>query len=165
MSTANFYTMKNFPLFARDFDVEAKRCPECGGLHYNEEDTCMYCGSEYLEEGVFYDEIDAEVTCHEIEDRLDALNDDLIFHSVSIRSGYYCGVQFYVEEKDDPNDYDNTDCHYHFGFCRSVSIRKYKAEINKINRELKKLADEFFFEKYLCIGRFSNGEAIYQLVV
>ena len=30
MSAANFCTMRDFPLFAKDYYEEAKRCPECG---------------------------------------------------------------------------------------------------------------------------------------
>ena len=32
MSAANFCTMRDFPLFAKDYNEDAKRCPECGAI-------------------------------------------------------------------------------------------------------------------------------------
>lgn len=78
--------------------------------------------------------------------------------------GKYYGVQFYVEEKHDPNEYDNDDCHYYFDVCRSVAIRRYNSEINKINRILKMLAKEYGFDEVYCSAVFGNGEAIYTKV-
>lgn len=74
------------------------------------------------------------------------------------------GVQFYVEEKHDPNEYDNDDCHYYFDVCRSVAIRRYNSEINKINRILKMLAKEYGFDEVYCSAVFGNGEAVYTKV-
>ena len=77
----------------------------------------------------------------------------------------YTGVQFYVEVEHDLTEdgYTNDDCHYYFDCCRSVAYRKYKAEIRKINRKLAALGKEYGFQEYVCIARFSNGEAWYDL--
>lgn len=90
----------------------------------------------------------------------------LMFHKITLRSGYYTGVQFYVEVEHDlteDKDYTNDDCHYYFDCCRSVAYRKYEAEIRKINRKLAALGKEYGFQEYVCTARFSNGEAWYDL--
>lgn len=58
----------------------------------------------------------------------------------------------------------NDDCHYYFDVCRSVAIRRYNSEINKINRILKMLAKEYGFDEVYCSAVFGNGEAIYTKV-
>ena len=110
------------------------------------------------------DELDAYEICREIEERLSGINDDLLFHKTSVESGYYCGLQLFVDELHDPNEYDNEDCRLEFGLCRSVAIRRYNSEINKIIRKLRRLAADYGFEEHYCSGIFSNGEAIYQRV-
>ena len=97
---------------------------------------------------------------------LDSFNYELMFHKITLRSGYYTGVQFYVEVEHDlteDKDYTNDDCHYYFDCCRSVAYRKYEAEIRKINRKLAVLGKEYGFQEYVCTARFSNGEAWYDL--
>lgn len=97
----------------------------------------------------------------DIEETLESLNDSLTFHKITLESGYYSGLQFYVEENDNPNEMDNEDCRYYFDMFRSVAIRRYNSEINKISRLLRRLADEYDFEEVVCTARFSNGEAEY----
>ena len=137
MSAPNFRTMENFPLFA--FDTT------------DEDGEPM----EWWEINDF---------CSAIEAALEDLNYDFLFHKITLESGYYTGLQFYVEELSDPNELDNEDCRYEYDLCRSVAIRRYKSEINKINRALRKLATANGFEEYYCGGIFSNGEAIYYRV-
>lgn len=108
--------------------------------------------------------LDVQFLMDDLKPALDNMNDDLMFHEISVESGYYTGLQFYVEELHDPNDYDNEDCHYYFDSCRSVAIRKFDREINKINRMLRDLAADYGFEQYYCSARFSNGEAWYSKV-
>ena len=89
-----------------------------------------------------------------------------MFHEIKLQGGYYYGVQFYVEVNHDlteDKDYTNDDCHYYFDCCRSVAYRKYEAEIRKINRKLDVLAKKFGLQEYVCVARFSNGEAVYDL--
>lgn len=110
------------------------------------------------------DELDAYETCREVEERLDNINDGLLFHKISVESGYYCGLQLFVDELHDPNEYDNEDCRWEFDLCRSVAIRRYNSEINKINRELRKLARFYGFDELYCAALFSSGEAVYRRV-
>lgn len=64
----------------------------------------------------------------------------------------------------DLDEYDNYECHYYFDCCRSVAIRKFKREINKVNRILKKLAKDYGFVELAVTARFSNGETWYAAV-
>ena len=132
MGAANFQTMRDFPLFARDFSDEIE----------------------------YYD------ICDIVQSDLDYVNRDLLFHKITMQSGYYTGVQFYVEAEHDLGeyDYDNEECHYYFDCCRSVAYRKYQSEINKINRKLKRMAKLYGFDEFVCTGRFSNGEALFSRV-
>lgn len=137
MSTPNFKTMENFPLFVLDTDSV-------------DEDGCEVM-----------DWWEVEMLCRKLQTVLDDFNYDFLFHKISLESGYYSGLQFYVEELNDPNELDNEDCRYEYDLCRSVAIRRYNSEINKVNRALRKLATENGFEEYYCAAIFSNGEAIY----
>ena len=159
MGAANFCMMEKFPLYVRDFYVTFKYCPECGTYMDDGDDAvnCPNCGTELLEKPV-YDDIEAVDVTAKIENRLEELNGKLLFHTVHLMPGYYRGVQLYVEEKHDPNEYDNEDCRYYFDMNRSTSIRKYNSEINKINRALAILGKEFGFQEMVCVDVFSNGE-------
>lgn len=170
MATANFWTMENFPLWARDFYEKCKICPECNVMQDSENDECEFCGHDLsdIESESLYDEYEAEYICDEIKTKLK--NIDLMFHTIELKSGYYSGVQFYVETKDfdeDENgelDIDNYDAHYYYDMCRSQARRKYKTEINKINKLLKELGKEYGFNAYGVSARFSNGETWYSRI-
>ena len=138
MATGNFVTMDDFPL---------------------------YVSNEEQNEA---DDFEQMELCSMIQDELDDFNADLLFFKVSLKSGYYEGIQFYVEDKYDFGKYmeswDNYDCQYYFDMCRSVTIRKYTSEINKVNRFLKSIAKKYGFIKLEVSARFSNGEVIYTRV-
>lgn len=140
MSTANFRTQSNFPLYCYD-------------------DSDM----EYWEAEDFFSAIKEE---------LDALNSDLTFYQITLRSGYYCGVQFYVEmtswadeagfDEDGATRWaDNESCRYYLDMYLSEAKRKFETETRKVNRLMAKMADAWGFEEYVCVARFSNGEAMY----
>ena len=93
---------------------------------------------------------------------MEKLNDDLIFHELELKSGYYEGIQIFVGELENPHELDNEDCRYYYDMCRSQAIRKYDAEIRRINKWLEKVAVEHGWRKLHCLGVFSNGEAVYQ---
>lgn len=93
---------------------------------------------------------------------MENFNNDLIFHKVELKGGYYTGVQLYVEEKENPYELDNEDCKYYYDMYRSQAIRKYDAEIHKINKWMEKVATKYGWRKLNCLGIFSNGEAIYE---
>lgn len=165
MSAANFCTMRDFPLFAKDYYEEAKRCPECGAIMDADAVSCEDCGCEELEDYTYFNQFQCEDEWEGITSLMDELNRDLLFHKVEMRSGYYTGVQFYVEVDHDlaDEDYSNDECHYYFDCCRSVAYRKYAAEVRKINRKLTAWGKGYGFQEYVCIARFSNGEAMYDL--
>ena len=146
MSTANFKSMDNFPLYVFDFDSE------------DEEDFEI---SEYWEDWNY-------VEGRMIEKEIDEYNDMLKFHRISLKSGYYTGVQFYVEDLENmdkyPEEYTNGECQYLFGMCRSKTFRAYHSEQNKIRKWLKKIAKKYGFFELFVVGRFSNGETIYQKI-
>lgn len=161
MATTNYMTMENFPLFVKEFNTQIKRCPACGLYQDCENDVCEECGEE-LEEDLFFDSIECQELVDDIESRLENdVNGGLTFHKISVESGYYSGVQFYVETTDDPTEMDNEDCRYYFDMYRSVAIRRYNSEVNKVCRILRKLAKEYGFDELYLRARFSNGEALY----
>lgn len=163
MSAPNYYTMENFSLFVKDYDEESMRCPEYGTVLGADATVCDICGCEDLEECCCFDNLAWEDDRREIEQELEDINDNLMFHKISLRSGYYYGMQFYVEVEHDPEDYDNDNCHYYFDCCRSVACRKYEAEQRRINRKLAELGKRWGFQKVVCTARFSNGEACFAL--
>jgi len=137
--------MQNFPLYVKTDD----------DFYYETED-----GERH------FDELEAQDFCNEVEDELENINDNLIFHKITLKSGYYSGLQFYVEEVHDNLEdfiryWDNADCQYQFGFYKSQAVRKFRGEINKVNRVLKKLAAAYGFEEYCVFAVFSNGEVWY----
>ena len=164
MSTANFIAQDDFPLFARDFYTEMRRCPDCGSLLPSDDETCEFCGCKGLDEPEsIYDDFEADYICGEIEKEMDELNSGYMFHKLTLKDGYYNGVQFYVEDNYelDKYDYDNADCRYYFGLCCSAAYRKYHAEHNKIVRAMRKLAKTYGFDRLAICARFSNGEVWY----
>jgi hypothetical protein len=82
-------------------------------------------------------------------------------------------VQLYVEHKYYIKDYisedfekffDNDDFHYVFGECKSKVLKRYQAEIKRINKViLPYYAKRLFMIKLNLIGVFSNGEAVYEV--
>ena len=131
MSTANFYSMENFPIVATRFN-------------------------EYWE----YEDFEEE-----IQPIIDDLNEDLLFHTVSLKDGYYDGVQIYIEEKyeheEDFSDWTNDDFRYYFDNYRSKTVPKYMPEIRKINKWLDKIVKDFGMDKLGITAVFSNGETMY----
>ena len=150
MSTPNFYTMENFDLYIKVFEpMDAE--------DYSEEEYLLD-NNAYAE--VFYDDIFCGYDG--FKRVMEKFNYSLTFHHLEFKSGYYDGVQIYVEEIDNPHELDNDDCRYYFDMCRSQAIRKYDAEIRKINKWMEKIAVEYGWRKLNCLGIFSNGEAIYE---
>ena len=174
MSCPNFETQKNFKLFLWDYsrpsDEEIDNRiieDEFNGITEKEEisesDRDNFCLSSYDME--CYDIINNfEYLVKEI---LHTFNRELNFFEITLKDGYYCGLQFYVEETGnmayiDVENVDNEDTRYYYDMCRSEFLRKYYSEINFINKKLlPKLAKNLCFEEYYCAGVFSNGEAVY----
>lgn len=130
--------------------------------------------AEYEKEtGEEFDQFLYEMEMQEEADEAKRLAEDftenLRFHDVTVISGYYNGVQFFVEEKnsavfdlDKDSKYciDNEDAHYYYGECRSKVIRAADAEKRKIRRWLENLKSNGY-EILAVTARFSNGETLY----
>lgn len=150
MSTPNFHMMDNFGLFVKVYEpLDAEE--------YADEEEVL--SDEALAE-IFYEDI--WYGYDGFKDIMEDFNNYLLFHQITLKSGYYDGVQLYVEETENPNELDNDDCRYYYDMCRSQAIRKYDAEIRKINKWMEKTAVEYGWKELNCLGIFSNGEAIYE---
>ena len=168
MSTANFNSNQlGFPLYVHD-NIYAKVCPECGAWNNVEDDTCCECGESLEGAEARCDWVQEEWLCDEVRSCMDEINKDLEFFAVGLESGYYVGVQFTVNFKTrwgcelDPEELDNEDAHYFFDCCRSVMLRRYESERRKLGKKLRELAENHGFEEIVCVGVFSNGEAVYE---
>ena len=73
------------------------------------------------------------------------LNKQFDWYTISVISGYYEGIQLYVELK---NEHDN--------------VNELTLEKVVIKEKLKELADNFGMQEIRVVGVFSNGEAIYE---
>ena len=177
MSTPNFHTQKNFGLYIQSFEpisLEEYAAEEFqfDDYHYPEYEAAVsdewkqhileksYNETMDLWNQAFYEDI--LLGYDGFKCAMDDFNNTLIFHEITFKSGYYDGLQLYVEEKENPNELDNDDCHYYYDMCRSQAIRKYDAEVRKINRWMNKVATLHGWKELNCIGIFSNGEAIYE---
>ena len=111
-----------------------------------------------------YEEIylDYDDMMKDVEGAFETLN--LKFHKVKVLAGYYEGGQIVFEEIYNPNEMDNDDTRYYFDMCRSKAIQAYDAEIRKINRRIDKFCKESVWEKLGVVGRFSDGEVVYQKI-
>ena len=166
MSAPNFMTMENFSLFVHDTPY-CKICPECNSTCGENDDKCNECGADISDVQVVYDEILDSDIVREMEAAASKINKELDIFKVSVESGYYSGHQFFVTtEKDSPELLTNEECkeYWAYDMCRSKAIRKYNAEIRKINKWLKKTGKEMGLVELVCLGRFSNGEAVYSIV-
>lgn len=162
MGTCNFWTMENFDLWAVGSDrFYSKCCPECnfGGL---EGDVCEYCGADLADVSEEFDEIAEMVFYEDLLADLEEENAGLLFHEITIKSGYYEGLQLYVETRHYVEEYDNDDTQYYFGLCRSVARRKYAAEQRKIGKILERLGAAYGMDQLAVYARFSNGETWYK---
>lgn len=176
MSTANFHNQKNFKLYIKSFEPisieEYKKEYFQDSFKYDEyvEESNEELKRYILEQSynkemeawceLFYEDIIND--CDGFVDEMNSLNDILVFHKLSLKDGYYDGVQIYVVEKENPHELDNDDCKYYYDMCRSKAIRKYDSEIRKINKWMDKVASQYGWKELYCLGVFSNGEAIYE---
>ena len=180
MSCPNFETQKNFNLYLWDFTRPNDEILNDNIIHseYFEDVTNVSDITESMRDE--YAESMYEWECRDIIDNFSSTVNDILhtfkrelkFFEITLKDGYYCGLQFYVEEKGYLKDYictdnieedvTNEDTRYYFDMCKSEFIRKYYSEINFINKKLlPKLAKFFNFEEYYCGGISSNGEAVY----
>lgn len=176
MSTPNFHNQRNFKLYIQSFEPISLEEYQEEEFHYDDylypqwEEADDDDKEDILEESYnhamemweenFYSDI--YYGYDGFKNLMEDFNDTLIFHELKFESGYYTGIQIYVEEKDNPHELDNEDCNYYYDMCRSKAIRKYDAEIRKINKWMDKVATQYGWKELICLGIFSNGEAIYK---
>lgn len=164
MSTCNFWTMKNFPLMVMgNYDA----CKWVLG----DEDENGIPYEDYSNEDIWeaWDVLDYEFEHDELHQERDILNDSLKWYCVTLRSGYYEGVQFYVETNYTDFDakiptmglaWDDESCLDEFGLNRGETRQMIAEEERKINEFLQSTTD-YGFRELICGGVFSNGEAVY----
>lgn len=125
-------------------------------------------GEEMTEE-IF--QIEEQFMMEDAEQLAEQFTESLKFHTVSVEAGYYMSYQFYVEERyndlfdlEKSSDYclDNEDARYYFDMCRSEVIRRADSEKRRIRKWLNSLRNNGFNLVH-CMGRFSNGEAVYSI--
>ena len=171
MGTCNFHSMENFDLWAVSSErFYNKACPVCsvGGL---DGDTCECCGADLSETEPYYDEWAAQEFYNDLKNHCQEENENLKFFEISVKSGYYDGLQLYVDLTQDadsagftesgPEYLDNDDAHYYFDMCRSKCIRAYEAEKRRVNKILAKIGAAYGMDKLGIFARFSNGETWY----
>lgn len=156
MSTPNFITQSDFDMYIIDFEPLSEEEQK----QYEIDNDCKY--DEELEAEWFLDD---EIKNFNwlLQHYLKENKRELKFCNIELRNGHYTGVQTYVDILYDPREYDNDTCKYEHGLCRSKAIRALQSEINFINKKLfPYIRDNSSFEKLICIGIFSNGEAVYK---
>ena len=160
MSAPNFRTMADFPLFVTETPY-CKVCPECGCTCADDADECDECGTDIKDIKAVYDEVADNDNCTNMVRATERLNRGLMFHKVTVESGYYVGLQFFVETRIDPNELDNDACLYEWDICRSEACRRYGVEKRRLAKALRKEAEGLGLTELACMGIFSNGEAVY----
>ena len=164
MATANFKTMADFPLIVGS-ETYIRVCPECGISNEATAEKCEECGCDITGTDAILDDWYCEDLAQQMKKVADELNNAQPFYKVTVESGYYSGIQFYVDEKYcDIEDMSNEESQDEFGMCRSKMLRKYKVAGNMIRKGLYKAKDELGLDELVCTARFSNGEAWYSKV-
>lgn len=164
MSAPNFKMMDKFPLLVAE-DIYEKVCPKCNLGQDNENEKCEDCGCDLTDVTPVYADWLMQDTISEMESFAKKINEKQSLFEVVVESGYYTGVQFFVNEKyGDVSNWTNDDFQYEFGECRSKMLRKFKTTENMVRRELLKAKKELGMIELSCIGIFSNGEAVYNKV-
>ena len=172
MGTCNFWTMQNFDLWAVSNEhFSFKFCPDCGFSAGDDEDQCSECSADLSDVDPVFDEWAAQSFYDELQTVLDAENKNLLFHSISLRSGYYDGLQLFVELSSDadnagftdagPEYVDNYSARYYFDMYRSQAIRRFESEQRKVNKILARIGRAYGMDKLGIYARFSNGETWY----
>ena len=151
MSTCNFITQKNFPLYIFDY---AKLAGE--GDDYAPDYEIQW----------WYDDVTAE---------LEHVNEDFDMWEIRPLEGYYCDCQLLAILKDVEDEFHMNrwrswpeDPHEYAGCFEPYdeeedarAVRRAAAEMDKVREIMKKFAGLWGFEEYKLAGVFSNGEAVY----
>lgn len=183
MSTCNFITQDNFPLYVFELDQLEHEwaCTDCSCDEYGyplepvilEHDgagyTCPRCGCRTI-----CPEADA---CHDrrvpqwiieewyddIHAELDEVNADFQNWELRIIDGYYCDVQLIAVLRDVLPEWRM----YRYRTwpddpAASDRPEWAAAEMPRVAEALRDFAELHGFEEFNCVGVFSNGEAVYE---
>ena len=171
MSTCNFCSMENFDLWAVSSEPFYGRiCPDCY-IETLGAEKCENCGADLSDIAPDYDADAAQCFVNDLEYRCKEENKNLKFFEISVKSGYYDGLQLYVDltqnadnagfTDNGPEYLENDDAHYYFDMCRSKCIRAYESEKRRVNEILSKIGADYGLDKLGIFTRFSNGETWY----
>ena len=172
MGTCNFNSMTNFDLWVVGNErFYNKCCPECFITNLDDAETCEECGADLSDVSAEFDDQAESFFYEDITQDLEKENAGLLFHEITIESGYYEGLQLYVSlthaadnagfTDNGPEYVDNESTRYYLDLCRSAAIRKYEAEQRKVNRILEEISRAYGMCKLGIYARFSNGETWY----
>lgn len=167
MGTSNFTSMDQFDIYAYiyepDLDFIKSEYPEFIDDE-NNIDSDLYNELAYWEWEYIRDEL---------KPTMDELNDNLIFHKISFESGYYEGMQIYINEpyaikyrrkNDDLAECLNETWYDKYGddsHNKNRIIKTYIDEVALIQNWLATDAVDYGFKCYHVYARFDNGETIY----
>lgn len=166
MSAPNFKTMADFPLIVAESHYR-KVCPVCRLCNCDDADTCKKCGADLTDVQAEYDDLAGEDDYENMSWYAKKANEDQDFYTVTVESGYYTGLQFYVTAKYDEDDVermDDDDCDYEFGKTKAEALADLRAAAETVRKELECAKEELGLTELSCIGVFSNGEAVYRKV-
>lgn len=135
MATTNFWTMRNF-------DIWAALEPD------DEEDIQAFYEFAYDDLNDFLD--------------VEKLNDELEFHSVVIHAGYYSGYQIWVDELEDIRGFDDEDAAYWYGMPLREVRDAFWDEVARIRDWLNEKCPAAGMKKLRCVGIFNDGSAVYE---
>lgn len=141
----------------------------------------------YLSDTTDWNDFDYEFIKREFDDEKEILLNHykkyrkygLNYLDIELKCGYYTGLQFYITPSKYLKGYDNGEFYrdiykwieqfsnedtWYIDSCnKSIFKKHFESEMNFVNKKLlPRLAKVLGFEKYKCIGVFSNGEAIYE---
>lgn len=159
MSTPNFKIQKDFDMY-----VAIYKNPSDADIKAWENETGEQFDANF-ERALFYSDMIMNFN-YQIEACLKKYKKDLIFFEPQLKDGYYDGIQTYIKFWQDSHfnnidEMDNDDTHYYYNMNKSTAKRKYQSELNFINKKLLPDLKNIGFERLVCDGIFSNGEAIY----
>ena len=158
MATKNYRTIRNLNIYAYEVDTD---------------DIFAALKEEYEEEEITLDMVyDISDTYYEdfrreIDPIIEKLNDQNIFHKITLEAGYYEGIQLVIEaehELDKYDDYDDEDCEYYFDMCRDDAYKAFYKEIETIREELNKVACDLGMIQYVHSATDSSGYGYYKRV-
>lgn len=163
MATPNFWTQRDFELYAFDYKPTLESVLEA--IESNGHDPAAASENMIQQWATWEAEDNARIFIEDFDEMIEPINCRLNFFKIVLKDGYYDGIQMFVESTMDYDfeDYNNEDTHYEFDMYLSVFKRKYQAEKNRVRRNMNKIAEYFGMVHLACIGIFSNGEAVYEL--